>query len=211
MARQARSEVTRQRIIAAAVDVFIEIGYPATNLGDIIERAQMTKGALYYHFDSKEALAAAIMEQTHDGIMAAFRSITQSSAPALESLIHGLFVTAEHSSTNKTARIGLPMLRTFAGINVAAERVYTSWLAALTELVDRAEAEGDLRPNLDTKDTAELLLETMVGAETLASTTCDLHSRVGRMWSLLLPAIVSEESLDYFREYLARESLRQAP
>ena len=61
MVRQARSEATRQRIIDSAVDLINEIGYPAAGLADIIERAEMTKGALYYHFDSKEALASAIM------------------------------------------------------------------------------------------------------------------------------------------------------
>ncbi|MDT5333549.1 MAG: hypothetical protein QOF31_4846, partial [Mycobacterium sp.] len=53
MVRQARSEVTRGKIIASAVELFNEIGYAAAGLGDIIERAEMTKGALYYHFDSK--------------------------------------------------------------------------------------------------------------------------------------------------------------
>ena len=42
MARQARSELTRQKIITAAVDLFSEHGYPATGLGDIIARAEMT-------------------------------------------------------------------------------------------------------------------------------------------------------------------------
>ena len=63
MVRQARSEATRRKIIMSAVELFNEIGYPATGLGDIIERAEMTKGALYYHFDSKESLATAIIEE----------------------------------------------------------------------------------------------------------------------------------------------------
>ena len=39
------------------------VGYAAAGLGEISERAGMTKGALYHHFDSKEALATAIIEQ----------------------------------------------------------------------------------------------------------------------------------------------------
>ena len=42
MVRQARSEATRSKIITSAVELFNEIGYPATGLGDIIERAEMT-------------------------------------------------------------------------------------------------------------------------------------------------------------------------
>jgi AcrR family transcriptional regulator len=62
MVRQARSETTRRKIITSAVELFNEIGYPATGLGDIIDRPEMTKGALYYHFESKESLATAIIE-----------------------------------------------------------------------------------------------------------------------------------------------------
>ena len=43
MVRQARSEATRKRIINAAVDLFAEVGYQATGLGDIIERARPSR------------------------------------------------------------------------------------------------------------------------------------------------------------------------
>jgi AcrR family transcriptional regulator len=57
MVPQARSEATRQKILDAAIDLFSEVGYAAAGLGEIIERAGTTKGHLYHHFDSKEALA----------------------------------------------------------------------------------------------------------------------------------------------------------
>ncbi|MCV7230078.1 helix-turn-helix domain-containing protein [Mycolicibacterium komossense] len=63
MVRQARSEATRRKILDAAIELFSEVGFAATSLGDIIERAEMTKGALYYHFESKESLASAIIEE----------------------------------------------------------------------------------------------------------------------------------------------------
>ena len=64
MVPQARSEATRQKLLDAAIDLFSEVGYAAAGLGEIIERAGMTKGALYHHFDSKDALATAIIEQS---------------------------------------------------------------------------------------------------------------------------------------------------
>lgn len=212
MARQARSELTRQKIITAAVDLFTEHGYPATGLGDIIARAQMTKGALYYHFDSKESLAEAIIDDGGTAMLTTFRAIAESSSPALENTIHGLFVVADFTRSDKVAQIGMQLLRTFSGINVAATRVYTSWLDELTQQLTQAEEEGDLRENLDVASAAEVILGSMLGAEALSRATAgtDLRERVARTWDLLLPAIVSRESLDYFREFLARESLRRA-
>lgn len=212
MARQARSELTRQKIITAAVDLFSEHGYPATGLGDIIARAEMTKGALYYHFDSKESLAEAIIGDGGTAMLATFRTITQSSSPALENTIHGLFVVADFARSDKVAQIGMHLLRTFSGINTAATRVYSSWLDELKRQLTQAADEGDLRDNLDVAGAAEVILGSMLGAEALSranATGTDLRERVAHTWDLLLPAIVSSESLDYFREFLARESLRR--
>ena len=71
--RQARAQATRGKIIDAAVELFDENGFAATGLGDIIEQAEITKGALYYHFDSKESLATAIIEETTDRVIGAYR------------------------------------------------------------------------------------------------------------------------------------------
>jgi AcrR family transcriptional regulator len=210
MVRQARSEVTRRRIIDSAVDLFSENGYPATGLGDIIERAEMTKGAFYYHFDSKEALASTIIEEAGASLLRAFRSIGDSS-PALESMIHGVFVTVDHIGVDKVARIGTQLLRVFGGFNAAAARTYTGWRKEMIARARQVSAEGDLRTDTDPEVVAEVIVGALLGAELLSHATSggkDLRQRIAHTWGLLLPAIVTDESLGYFREFLSRESLR---
>ena len=213
MVRQARSEATRRKIITSAVELFNEIGYPATGLGDIIERAEMTKGALYYHFDSKESLATAIIEEGSANLIHAFRSITESSAPTLESMIHGAFVVADLLSTDKVARSGTQLLRAFGEFNDAAASTYQGWLIEMAARAHEAIDEGDLRADLDPEAVGETIVATMLGAELLSNATdagVDMLKRVARIWKILLPAIVSDESLPYFREFLAREAMRHA-
>jgi len=213
MVRQARSEATRRKIITSAVELFNEIGYPAAGLGDIIERAEMTKGALYYHFDSKESLATAIIEEGGANLMNAFLSISQSSAPALENIIHGLFVVADLLSTDKVARSGTQLLRAFGEFNDAAARTFGGWLNEISARAREAIDEGDLRSDVDPEAVGETIVAAMLGAELLSNATsagADILARVARIWEILLPAIVSEESLPYFREFLARESLRHS-
>jgi AcrR family transcriptional regulator len=214
MVRQARSEATRRRIINAAVDVFSEMGYPASGLGDIIERADMTKGALYYHFDSKEALATAIIEEGGDTLFRAFQGIDEPSAPALETMIHGLFVAADVIATDKVVRTGAQLLRAFGEFNEVAAPTYGRMLGDMMAQARQASAEGDLRAGLEPEVAAETIVGALLGAELISDATCggaDLIPRVERMWSVLLPAIASEGSLPYFREFLARESLRHSP
>ena len=210
MAPQARSEATRQKILDAAMDLFSEVGYPAAGLGEIIERAGMTKGALYHHFDSKEALATAIIEQGDNLTREVFGHVCQSSSPALENLIHGVFVVTDLLVSDKTARTAEQLTRGMAEFNNAASHVWPNRLDAMTTQARRAITEGDLRDGLDPQVVSESILNAMLGAQLLSSAAQDADhiTRLTRSLELLLPAIVAEQSLDYFRQFLAREPLR---
>ena len=210
MAPQARSEATRQRILDAAMDLFSEVGYAAAGLGEIIERAGMTKGALYHHFDSKEALATAIIEQGDNLARDVFGRVCQTSSPALENLIHGVFVVTDLLVSDKAARTAEQLTRGLAEFNNAASHVWPNRLDAMTAQSRRAIAEGDLRDGLDPQVVSESILNAMLGAQLLSSAAQDADhiTRLTRSLELLLPAIVAEQSLDYFRQFLAREPLR---
>jgi AcrR family transcriptional regulator len=57
-----RQADTRQRALDVALELFAEQGYEKTSLREIAERLNVTKAALYYHFASKEALLAGIVD-----------------------------------------------------------------------------------------------------------------------------------------------------
>lgn len=52
----------RERLLAAAVELFAERGYAATGIAELCARAGVAKTALYWHFQSKEGLLAAVIE-----------------------------------------------------------------------------------------------------------------------------------------------------
>lgn len=214
MIRQARSEETRRRIVAAAVELFSERGYAATGLADIVERVGMTKGALYYHFDSKEALAAAIAAEGSARLTHTFDVISRAAPPALEGIIHGSFLVVDQLRTDEFARVGVRLMRIFAGFGEAASRGYGGWLAAMSDDVTRAQGEGDVRAGVDVRAVAETFVGAIIGGSLLADATsggADLRDRVARMFALVVPAIVTEESREYFAEFLARESAKRPP
>ena len=71
MARKTKAEAekTRQRILKAALDLFVEKGYERTTFEDVANRIQLTKGAVYWHFTNKPDLFAALvadMTEKHD-------------------------------------------------------------------------------------------------------------------------------------------------
>lgn len=65
MPRRAKEEAekTRTRILASALALFTKKGYAHTTFTDIAARLKMTKGAVYWHFESKEALLVALVDE----------------------------------------------------------------------------------------------------------------------------------------------------
>ena len=65
MARKKKEEAqkTRQQLIDAAIRVFATRGVASTTLTDIADAAQLTRGAVYWHFSSKAEIFNAIWEQ----------------------------------------------------------------------------------------------------------------------------------------------------
>jgi len=216
MARQVRSEVTRRKILDAAIDVFGEVGYAAAAWSTIIERTGMTKGALYHHFDSKESLASAIIEEGSDTLLVAFRNVCGPSSPALENMIHGTFTVASVLTADKIARAAEQLTSVLSGFNEAAARFCAGLVEAMVAEARRAGAEGDLRSDLDPAVVSESIIGAMLGTRLLSNAMSDeaphgdLVERTGQLWELLLAGIVTEVSLPYFRQFLAREALRHA-
>jgi AcrR family transcriptional regulator len=187
-----------------------EIGYPASGLADIIERAELTKGAFYYHFDSKEALASAIIEEGATTVLGAFRDAGGSTSPALANIVRGLFTVTEIVSTDRIAQAACRLLRTFGGFNPSAKQTYATLLAEMTQQVATSATEGELRSDIEPEVASTTIVGAMLGAELLSSAVsdgADLRARLASTLATLLPVIASEGSLARYRELLAHIAL----
>ena len=76
---QQRSEETRSRIMDSAVDLFSDRGFGAASVDDICAEAGISKGAFYHHFESKQALFLALLDdwlKTIDNVIEASKDKT---------------------------------------------------------------------------------------------------------------------------------------
>lgn len=93
--RYKKSAISAAQIVAAATRVIARQGYARTSLNDIAKEAGMSKGAVHYHFPTKEALVAEVLERATDAVaertMAAWQSGGQNPLDALRSAVRELW------------------------------------------------------------------------------------------------------------------------
>jgi AcrR family transcriptional regulator len=202
---QARAEATRRRIIDSAVDLFDESGYGETGLADVLQRAGVSKGAFYYHFDSKEAVASAIIEEYRRRVNEAVDDRTDPSAPPLERVILASFTAAFLVNADKTVRIGNELLQALGQVSSIASRVYQEWTESFVNTLSKAIETVGLRDGVDAVEAAEAMWAGLLGCHLLSSAIGDnAHARLARAWRAMVRATVPEPLHEHYYEVLNR-------
>ena len=90
-----RREATRAALVAAARELFAERGYAAVGTEEVVQRAGVTRRALYHHFADKGALFRAVFEQVEEELVARAAAAASDAPPAkrLEAAV-GAFLDA---------------------------------------------------------------------------------------------------------------------
>ena len=152
--RPLRKDAARNRaaLIAAARLVFAERGLEAS-LDDVAHAAGVGVGTAYRHFANKYDLAGAIMREGVDEMV----ELAEECAVADEPW-DGLVRFLESSCAKQTADRGLHEVLMGFHDEALAEEAGTRITPALTRIVDRAHASGDLRPDIDVTDVGVMIL-----------------------------------------------------
>ena len=210
MPKQERAVQTRQSVLEAAGRVFAEQGYDAATMQSIQERAGVTKGALYFHFDSKVALAQALIAAQVDWLEAQLARLSIGVPPVQQILdISFAFADALRSDPIVRASIRLSVERGTFRPAAGEGNPYQDWVDAATVLFGKAKTAGQLRDGVRPVDAAVLVTGTITGVQ-LASEAmtgyADLDKRLRIMWSALLPGLVTQQALEQLRPRRAGRS-----
>ncbi len=84
--QQVRSEETRARILGAALELFSQNGYEATGVAEICQRCDMSKGAFYHHFPTKQAVFLELMEEWLGGLEKELTALAERASSVPEAL-----------------------------------------------------------------------------------------------------------------------------
>jgi AcrR family transcriptional regulator len=87
--KAAQSEATIQKLLAVGREMFAQNGYAQTATEELVKQANVTRGALYHHFDSKEGLFRAVFEQLQGEVAANVEQAAGEAMNLWEALVKG--------------------------------------------------------------------------------------------------------------------------
>ncbi len=193
---QARAEATRQKIIDSAVSLFDELGYGETGLADVLEKAQVSKGAFYYHFDSKEALARAIIELFDQRAAEAVDVNFNPAAPTLEGVIRSTFAVQDHMRNETVVNVGQQLAQALGQICPSGAHVYRRWTQQFVEMMKMVIDAGGLRGDVEPNEAAEAIWVAVLGCHLVsAAVGDDPYARLGRSWRILLNSTLAPSAV----------------
>ncbi|WP_073920462.1 ScbR family autoregulator-binding transcription factor [Streptomyces sp. CB00455] len=207
---QERSERTRRRLVCAGAEMFHRNGYANATLGEIAGAAGVTKGALYFHFASKDELAEAVQQRGYALLHDAVRALREAGASPLQALIditHWLARTlhedpAVPASFRITKECGAGP-RGPAGARPVVVDFHAAWISAVCTLLRLARDTGELPAAGGRWESTEALVAAVAcGIEVLSGTGmpyAELQRKVAAMWALLLPGLVDGERVREYR------------
>ncbi|QNE37016.1 ScbR family autoregulator-binding transcription factor [Leifsonia shinshuensis] len=202
MVTQTRALATRDAILRGAAEVFGARGYGLASISDIAKAAGLTKGALYFHFASKDELALAVVAEQHRRTMEASAAILAEGRPALESLVLLCRSLGRQLLEDPVVQAGIRLTTDVGTADQAIVEPYEDWFRAIEDLIRRAIEEGDVSERVDPAMFAHLLSPAFTGVQLVSATLtgrADLLQRLRELWIVLLPGIVAEGRLDALR------------
>ncbi|HEV3040186.1 MAG TPA: TetR/AcrR family transcriptional regulator [Candidatus Angelobacter sp.] len=173
-------ERTREHLLQAAFREVFRYGFQNAGIDTILAATNVTKGALYHHFESKEALGHAIIEEivaklTGDRWMLPLqRSEDKDPIDTLIGLVQAIPHRPEDVKNGcPLVNLAQEMSRLDEQFRKRLERIFHAWQDGIAMALRRGQKQGTVRRDLVPEETASFLIAMVEGYEVLAKNAQD--------------------------------------
>src|SRR5579863_5318088 len=172
------AERTRGLLLQAAFEEIYRSGYRSADLDAILAAAGVTKGALYYHFDDKEALGYAVLDEVMTSDL--HRKWVQPLRNAKDPIDALVRIVQSESLKREDVRRGCPLLNLSQemsgldeGFRKRTARLFRNWHDAVAGALRDGQKRGLVRSDIDANETATFLIATYEGYVVLGKNSQD--------------------------------------
>src|ERR1700731_4572402 len=192
-ARRLRNpERTRESLLQAGFREVYRHGFQSAGIDAILAATNVTKGALYYHFESKEALGYAIIEEIVAAITRDRWSLPLQRSKEKDPIDALIGIVQAIPARPRDVRNGCPLGNLAHGMSLLdeqfrkrLERIFHGWQEGIAMALRRGQYQGTVRRALVPAETASFLIAMVEGYEVLAKNAQD-----AKVWNMGIRNIV---------------------
>lgn len=164
--RLEEAQKTREALIAAAMELFVEEGLSGPSLDAICAQAGFTRGAFYVHFGTRDELIAAVVESAMGGFIDAMITQGETDIPA----VVRAFSAAVHAGAFPFGQVRGHQIIEACQRSPKLRAKYVELLERardrLRDAARRGQETGSLRADVDPSAVAQMLLALVLGVQT---------------------------------------------
>lgn len=185
-------EGTRKRLLEAAFQQVYRYGFQSAGIDTILAATNVTKGALYYHFDSKEALGHAIVDEIvaklvrDRWLVPLERSKDRNPIDVLIGIVRSI------PTRPKDVRGGCPLVNLAQEMSPLdeqfrkrLEKLFLAWREGVATLLRKGQSQGTVRRDLNADEAGSFLVAMVEGYEVLSKNAQDV-----KVWEVGIKNIV---------------------
>ncbi len=166
--RRRKREETRGRLLEAALCVFARSGFDRATVDEIVAEAGFSKGAFYVHFESKEELFWAMLEERISRHHEAFRRAVEQTKPVAENLrtiLSGVFGLLREDPLwgSLYMEFGAHAARN-EKVRQLLAAMYERWRELIVEILTAGREAGRIRKDVEVQFIATVLIATVEGS-----------------------------------------------
>jgi TetR/AcrR family transcriptional regulator, transcriptional repressor for nem operon len=190
--RPRNPERTRQRLLQAAFREVYRYGFQSAGIDTILAATNVTKGALYYHFESKEALGYAIIEEIVAQLPRERWLLPLEQSKDRDPIDLLIGIVQSIPSRPRDLKAGCPLVNLAQEMSPLdeqfrkrLERIFRAWQAGIAMALRRGQSQGTVRRDLVPEEAASFLIAMVEGYEVLAKNAQD-----AKLWNMGIENIV---------------------
>lgn len=160
-----KTTATRSDILKRALELIYKKGFQSTSLDDILATTQVTKGAFYYHFKSKEEMGIALINETIHGVIWPHIAQTISACPDCRNNIYTMIEGLLYEQAFLTTEYGCPVVNLIQEMAPLSEAFRTAlnhsvniWTTAIETEIIKGQQAGQLSQRHDAGQIALYLI-----------------------------------------------------
>ncbi len=163
-------DATRDAILDAAFQEIYRHGFQAASLSNILSKTELTKGALYHHFPTKNDLGLAVIDEVvREGLDAMVFSPLRESAEPFEALLEIVRRKGQNAEL-QSVMLGCPLNNLMQEMSPLdpdfkehLNRVLTEWREVVADALARAQKQGRVRRDVDCRAAALFIVSSWEG------------------------------------------------